>query len=180
MVAYLNGFPSRLAPKRRVWNAGKCCHVPASRGVDHAGYIIGFIRHAVKNHKVDSSRIYLMGHSNGAMMAYRFACQHPKAIAAIAVTSGPLMYEDCHPRGLKGVLHIHGKDDKRVPVAGKRNSRMKQFAFSSVAYTKRAMARAGVPVKITLLDGIGHNLDDIDDRINIAKTAWKFFRDKRR
>ncbi|MBU6476196.1 MAG: hypothetical protein KGQ70_09540, partial [Alphaproteobacteria bacterium] len=49
--------------------------------------------------------------SNGAMMAYRLACQLSDKIAAIAPVSGQRVFDDCRPKRPVAVLHIHGTAD---------------------------------------------------------------------
>lgn len=181
MIAYLSGYPIRLLPRRGVWNAGKCCGDAKKDNSDDVSYINGFIRHAVKRYKADHKRVYIIGHSNGAMMAYRFACEFPGRVAAIVTVSGTLMYDGCRSRGLGGVLHIHGAADTVVPVTGGR-PKGRPFAravHNSVAHSVRVMKRNGVPIKVRLLEEIGHSLVEIDDRVNLAKTSWRFFRNKK-
>ncbi len=180
MVAYLSGYPMRLLPRRGVWNAGRCCGDAKKDNADDVSYINSFIKYATRRHKADRNRVYLIGHSNGAMMAYRYACEYPGRVAAIVTVSGTLMYDGCKARGLGGVLHIHGAADSVVPVTGGR-PRGRPFAkavHNSVAYSVKVMRKNGVPIKVRLLEEIGHNLSDIDDRVNLAKTSWRFFRTK--
>ncbi len=178
MVAYMNGNPIRMLPRRGTWNAGTCCGSSEKENIDDVGFIKRFIRHAVRNHKADPKQIYLMGHSNGAMMAYRFACEHPGRIAAIVTISGTVMTKSCKPAGLKGVLHIHGRADRRVPIQGGEVPMRfgKVNNFTSVSKTKSIMKKYGVRFKFIPLEGVGHGLRDINSAVNIPDTAWKFFR----
>lgn len=65
---------------------------------------------------VDARRVYLVGNSNGAFMAHRYACEHPARIAAIAglvgaMRTGPSV---CSPAAGVSILHIHGDADTRT------------------------------------------------------------------
>jgi len=44
--------------------------------VDDVGYLMGPLDEMEDTWKVDSSRVYFLGHSNGGYMSYRLACEH--------------------------------------------------------------------------------------------------------
>ncbi|MGH1349374.1 MAG: alpha/beta hydrolase family esterase [Methyloligellaceae bacterium] len=179
MVAYMNGNPIPLLPRRGTWNAGTCCGTSEAENIDDVGFIDRFIKHAVRRLHADPGRVYLMGHSNGAMMAYRYACEHPRKVAAIVTISGTVMTRRCRPSGLKGVLHIHGESDETVPIRGGLVKRFrKENNFTSVSDTKRLMSKSGVPFKFIPLEDVGHGLRDINSAVNIPITAWRFFSTK--
>jgi polyhydroxybutyrate depolymerase len=58
--------------------------------------------------------------SNGAMMAYRMACD-TTVFAAIAPVAGTIV-TPCDAPGPLSVLHIHGLDDERVRYDGEQGS----------------------------------------------------------
>ncbi len=43
------------------------------------------------DYAVDSSRIYMMGHSNGGMLTHQYACDRPGRVAAFGSVGGPLV-----------------------------------------------------------------------------------------
>ena len=51
----------------------------------------------ISNYNVDTTRIYVMGFSNGAAMAYRVVAELSDKIAAMGVSSGQMLYEFCDP-----------------------------------------------------------------------------------
>jgi polyhydroxybutyrate depolymerase len=55
------------------WNAGHCCGKAASDNVDDVGFLAAAIEDVSARLKIDAARIYMVGFSNGGMMAYRFA-----------------------------------------------------------------------------------------------------------
>jgi poly(3-hydroxybutyrate) depolymerase len=72
-------------------------------------------------YKVDESRIYLMGHSMGAIGTWKIAPKYPDIWAAIAPISGngaPATLEKI--RTVPEII-VHGDADPTVPVAGSRN-----------------------------------------------------------
>ena len=117
-IVYPEGIP-RPGPFRiRTWNAGRCCDYAMNYAVDDVGFITTLIDQLVRDYKINPAKIYLTGMSNGAMMAYRMACEHPDKINAMASVSGALMTHSCHPSKPVPVLHIHSERDKVVPYHG--------------------------------------------------------------
>jgi poly(3-hydroxybutyrate) depolymerase len=166
MVAYLNGTEGnlRIMRDKRTWNAGDCCGIARRKNVDDVSYIRGVIEDLSRKYPVDRSRVYLLGHSNGAMMAYRFICESPGVAAAAVTISGPLMRNSCaNPDGLQGVLHIHGSQDDHVPVAGGSGTKAlaKRETYNSVEYTRGKLREKGVTVETEILPGTGHELASI-------------------
>ena len=102
------------------WNADRCCS-PAN---DEPGYIrdVDFmsivISNMEKNYLIDLSRVWVVGFSNGGMMAYRLACEIPDQITGIAVGGGAFTVGDCTPTRAVNVIHLHGEQDLKVPLLG--------------------------------------------------------------
>lgn len=100
----------------RFWAAAdSCCGV----GVDDVGYLDGLLDAVEAEVPVDPSRVYFFGHSNGAFMSYRFACEHGERVAAIATLAGT---EDVSPSCTVttpvSVLHLHGTADDTIAYEG--------------------------------------------------------------
>ena len=188
MVAYLNGNPGqrKIMKDKLTWNAGGGCCGPAGKtNTEDVAYIQGFIEDMIANHSADPEKIYLAGHSNGAMMAYRFVCEKPGMIAAMIAISGPLMIDHCDAPKLP-VLHIHGERDDHVPVKGGIGTRslMRDMNYRSVAETARIMTEAGASFNLKMVRGAGHSTDDIDkmlqkyDSMTLAQTISQFMETK--
>src|ERR1700676_2056590 len=95
IVAYLNGTRATrsMGADKLGWNAGGgCCGQPAINNVDDVGYVDGSVNYLAGKYGVDRSRIYGMGHSNGAMMTERLMCESKIYAPAVAI-SGPLNLE---------------------------------------------------------------------------------------
>lgn len=118
LVVYPNGTGARLLPNRRTWNAGRCCGQAVERKVDDVAFIHAMLADIASHHSFDRSRVYATGISNGAMMAYRLACELPDDIAAIVPVSGTLALNSCPGAKNIPVLHIHGGKDSNVPFKG--------------------------------------------------------------
>jgi len=66
------------------WNAGHCCGKAASDQVDDVGFVAAAIADVSARLKIDTDRIYMVGFSNGGMLAYRFAAERGDLLAAVA------------------------------------------------------------------------------------------------
>jgi polyhydroxybutyrate depolymerase len=120
IVAYPEGTGGRglKMRNRRTWNAGECCGPAVKQQSDDVGFIAAMIDDIAAREPVDLRRVYVTGMSNGAMMAYRLACEIPEKIAAIIPVSGTLAVDDCSKAKDVPVMHIHGDSDTNVPFEG--------------------------------------------------------------
>ncbi|WP_045876980.1 PHB depolymerase family esterase [Pseudofrankia sp. DC12] len=100
------------------WDAGNCCGAAASKKIDDVAYLHALIEHLEANYPIDPTRVLIVGLSNGGMLAYRYACEHPEDIAGIAVVAGSLEVPGCAPRTPVTVVSVHGGKDQHVPAAG--------------------------------------------------------------
>lgn len=116
IVAYPNGT-GRLKPFL-FWNAFDCCGYPLKRGVNDVRFISELIDFLVQNYRVDQKRVYVVGYSNGAMLAYRLGCELPEKIAAIGVIGGSMSGKEKPPDKPLSVIIFHSLDDEHVPYQG--------------------------------------------------------------
>lgn len=100
------------------WNAGGCCPFSIYDMVDDVAFFGQLIDALTGAYDVDESRIWVVGHSNGGMMAYRLACELSSRITAIGVAAGALMIDECAPGRTVSAMHLHGELDVVVPIAG--------------------------------------------------------------
>lgn len=117
--------------KIRTWNAGGCCGPSAKQNVDDVAFLKQLIDHLEQQYPIDPDRVYAAGHSNGAMMSIRLACELSNTIAAIGVQSGALEVPSCDPTRPVSVLQIHGSADANVPIGGGQGTN----SISRVDYT---------------------------------------------
>ncbi|MAY42480.1 MULTISPECIES: PHB depolymerase family esterase [unclassified Neptuniibacter] len=197
VTVYPNGTGLRFLKNRRTWNAGRCCGPAVKKSVDDVTYLSRLIDDLVLNYNVDPKKVYVTGFSNGAMMAYRLACEIPDKIAAIIPVSGTLAVEHCSRANSVAVLHIHGEIDENVPVAGGEGSRsvagVKHRSIkstmdmllahrgcgtptveeSSVVSKSRYECREGADIQLLLIKNAGHVWPE---EISPNKTVWDFAR----
>jgi polyhydroxybutyrate depolymerase len=104
----------------RFWNATDACCNLYGATVDDAAYLTDLIKVISTRYTVDTKRVYLVGHSNGAFMSFRMACDHADIITAIAALNGA-MWQDlskCRPSRPVGMLNIRGTADTTIAFAG--------------------------------------------------------------
>ncbi|GGN45288.1 hypothetical protein GCM10010109_79340 [Actinoplanes campanulatus] len=101
----------------RSWNAGPGCCGPATRdGVDDVAFLEAVVAETGRGVPIDPARVRAAGMSNGAMMAYRLACDST-VVTAIAPVAG-IVIGDCPSPAPVSVIHIHGTEDHSVPWSG--------------------------------------------------------------
>jgi len=125
IVVYPDGTPTRSGAGGRVWNAGGCCGVAdqAHEDVDDVAFVRALIGKLRASYPIDRRKVFATGHSNGAMLSLRLACELSDELAAVAVQSGVLFVDGCRPSQPVSVLEIHGTADENVPIDGGRGSR---------------------------------------------------------
>ena len=102
------------------WNATEsCCNFYGST-VDDVAYLTAILDDVALKYRVDPKRVFLVGHSNGGFMSYRYACEKPERIAAIASLAGANWNDEakCRPTTPFSVVQIHGTNDTTVQYGG--------------------------------------------------------------
>jgi len=105
---------------RRFWDAGPSCCNFDGKPVDHVAALGNLLERLKQSSRIDASRVYVGGHSNGAFMAHRLACERPELVSGIVAVAGtgPLSRAACKPPTSLRVLQIHGDQDPIVTYGG--------------------------------------------------------------
>jgi polyhydroxybutyrate depolymerase len=108
--------------RKRSWNAGggsggwRCVGGEAcATASDDVAYVDALLAEVKRAVRVDDTRIFATGMSNGAAMSHRLACERAEVFAAIAAVAGSnqaLGAPGCMPSQPIPVLHIHGTEDR--------------------------------------------------------------------
>ncbi|MEX1263868.1 MAG: PHB depolymerase family esterase [Actinomycetota bacterium] len=103
----------------RFWNATDACCGFGSDVADVA-YLTELIDEIATRTRIDPTRIYVAGHSNGGFMSHRMACDRADKVTAIASISGVTFADParCAPSAPIAVLQVHGTDDETVSFQG--------------------------------------------------------------
>jgi polyhydroxybutyrate depolymerase len=163
-VAYLDGtLEGRERANRRTWNAGDCCRTARDTGVNDVGYLSDVINTLIGQGLATPGQVFLVGHSNGAMMSFRLACTRPDLVRGVVALAGVLVIPSCANASGVRVLHLHGTRDPIVPVdGGGQGNRLADAPFRSVQQTDDALRAGGASVEVILVPGAEHEVASID------------------
>jgi len=166
IVLYPDGI--RAVPERpglQTWNGGYCCGPAARQNVDDVGYVRFLIDLLNGRFAIDATRVFAAGHSNGAIMAYRLACELSDRIVAIGVQAGSLGVDGCLPGEPVSVLHVHGLADTNHPVDGGTGTGVSGVEFRSGRVAVRTLAG---------LDGCdgGPSVEFVPSNPDLEATTW--------
>jgi polyhydroxybutyrate depolymerase len=100
----------------RTWNAGSCCGRAAREDIDDIGFVRAVLDDLDGVVARDPARTFAAGMSNGALLAYRLACE-TTLFAAIAAVAGTIATDTCLGQPTS-VLAVHGLADASVRVDG--------------------------------------------------------------
>lgn len=154
VVAYPDGalLPTRTGTKVRTWNGGGCCAPAMTAGIDDVGFVASVIADLEAATAIDRSRVVVGGHSNGAILSWRIACDRADLISAAVIVEGSLERPSCTPgRGVE-LVQIHGDADRLLPLAGGVGTGLSGTDFTSAAASQAMWTTAqhcGKPVRST-------------------------------
>ncbi|HEV2705182.1 MAG TPA: alpha/beta fold hydrolase [Pyrinomonadaceae bacterium] len=114
---------------------------------------------------IDPRRVYLFGHSAGAVFGLFMAALESEYFAAAAVSAGAMK---------KGNFPLLDEAERKVPVALFVGTRDPFFPLTDVRTTRDAFAERGYTVELTEVVGLDHNYYSRSSDIN-AK-SWEFLK----
>lgn len=115
-------------------------------------------------HAVDGRRMYLFGHSAGAIFALYLAIMESEYFAATAVHAGALT-------GNSDLYMNHAP--RKIPVAIWVGAKDQFFSLETVRSTRDKFKEHGFPVQLTEMPGHDHDYYSVAGNLN--KTIWEFF-----
>ena len=130
---------------------------------DDVGFLLAVLDDL--NGRIDGSRVYVTGFSNGAGMAFRFAAEHADRVAALAPVAGHSWVPDLQLSRQVPTYYLIGDSDPLVPLAGgtARTPWGKVEGRPSVANTLQRWGKAiGHPpgsalFPVRIIPGLGHH-----------------------
>jgi polyhydroxybutyrate depolymerase len=152
------GFP-------RSWNAGGCCGPAVRKGLDDIGRIVALLEEARPRYR----RVFLIGYSNGAMLATLIAATRADLVDGLGLVAGCIFGAPPIPVRPVPTIMVNASDDRIVPVAGGRALGFTLAALPATALARfwREANRSAAPVEVLRPATGGH-------RINPAKEIWAF------
>jgi polyhydroxybutyrate depolymerase len=105
----------------RRWNDGRRPPWRRADGTDDVGFLTRLAKRLVDDGFADPKRLYLLGVSNGGMMAFRVACEAPgtfTAYTAIVANMPANLTDRCRPRKGVPMLIMNSTKDPLIPWAG--------------------------------------------------------------
>jgi poly(3-hydroxybutyrate) depolymerase len=166
-VAYGEGIKAE-------WNAGSCCRGDEA---DDMQYLVDVVADVSRRLPIDRRRVYVVGFSNGGMMALRAVCERPDLFAAAGVMSGALtVHCAATPPRLTlpvRVRQFDGAQDETVPPDGSRSSPLAQSFLPLDAVA--AHLPAGSTFEATLVPGLSHHWAKPDNSpVDATDEFWQF------
>lgn len=116
-------------------------------------------------HPVDSHRVYLFGHSAGAVFGLIMAALESKYFAAAAVSAGAIKKEN---------YTMLDEAERKTPVALFVGTKDPFFPLKEVRQTRDAFVERKFEVELTEISGLDHNYYSRSEEIN--EKAWKFLK----
>jgi polyhydroxybutyrate depolymerase len=159
VVVYPQGLRGR-------WNDGRGF---ATATHDDVGFVRALLDTLGRELGVDSKRVYATGISNGAMFAYRLACDLPGSFAAVAPVAGALPAElvpGCTHAAPLSVLAFQGTADPLMPyLGGGAGQRRVLSAERSLGFWATLAGCTGTPVTTD-------EPDRVADGTRVRHTTW--------
>lgn len=165
-------FPAGTGRQERLtWNAGTCCGPAQAQGVDDSAFLLQVAEDAARGFGLAGDRVYLVGMSNGAMLAQMHALRHPDRVAAVATVAGLAEVRRFPARGAVPLLHIHGSADDLVPYEGGPGTGP-VAADQDFPPVDRVMAAFRLPQGL-LRQGRTTVIDPADDGMQVRRDVWE-------
>jgi polyhydroxybutyrate depolymerase len=114
LVAYPDGLGGG-------WADGRGATPSDTDGIDDIKFLSELIRKLTRDYKIDASRVFVTGMSNGGFMTQRIGCDLSSQVAAVGsvgATMGEITASHCDPERPISVMLIQGAQDPLVPIQG--------------------------------------------------------------
>ena len=152
-------------------------------GRDAVVHVPSTVAEIATRYGVDRSRVFGMGHSNGAMLTQRVMCETSVYAAAVPISGGlENGASSCPTARGKRIMAIHGADDQNVPVAGGRGAKgLSRVAFNSETATAQVWKDSGAEYDLQIIPGASHGVDSINAQLvktqsqSLAQKIARFF-----
>jgi len=110
--------PLHFLTNPQMWNAGVGASDTERPEIDDLAFLRSVLDDAIDHARIDMSRCYMTGFSNGAAMTYRYALTYPETLAAIAPVSGHFRLRGESLDRPVPMISLFGKRDPLSPFDG--------------------------------------------------------------
>ena len=131
-------------------------------GPDAIARLVDFLK---TQHKIDSQRVYIFGHSAGATFALMLSLFEPDYFAAAAVHAGALPA----PESFSPLFRL---SERKAPMAIWVGDRDAYFPLAMVQATCDVLKAGGFDIKLEVMKGHDHWYYGMGEKIN--EKAWDF------
>jgi poly(3-hydroxybutyrate) depolymerase len=136
-----------------------------STDVDPPAFFHAVVEQVGGQHAIDRGRVYLFGHSAGAVFSLVLALIDSEYYAAAAVHAGALQPDE---------YNLFQNATRKMPVTIWVGDRDPNFPLDLVNATKREFDRNGFPLEVSVIHNHDHNYYVISDDVN--RKAWEFLK----
>ncbi len=148
MVVYPNASIPKAGQKTG-WNAGFCCGSGWKNKVNDVGFLEALITQLRQKYGIAADRVFIVGFSNGAFMAQRFAAERPGVVRAVVSGAGTIGTNRTNGTQVRQsapvpMLLMHGAKDERVMYNGGTSPGDPEFDWISFADTREAWRKANL------------------------------------
>ena len=157
----------KIAELEGVILAGPDSRNSASWAIPEDGprFLRDLVEELKSKHQIDPRRVYLFGHSAGAIFGLMISALESEYFAAAAVSAGALKKEN---------YSLLDEADRKIPLAMFVGTKDPLFPVAEVRRTRDAFAQRGFPVRLTEVDGLNHNYYSRSAQIN--EQVWEFLK----
>jgi predicted esterase len=132
---------------------------------DPPSFFRSVLQHVSESRSYDSSRVYLFGHSAGAMWALQLGLLSSREIAAVAVHAGKIP---------ESALPLIDQAKRRTPIQIQVGSLDRFFPVDDVKVTVDSLEAAGFNPEFTVIQKHDHDYYSVAKEVNRA--AWDFLK----
>jgi len=136
--------------------------------VDGPEFIVRVAEAVAERYPVDRRRIYLFGHSSGAVFALLVSCWESEYFAAVSVHAGAFR------QPAEAVVVERAR--RKIPVQLIVGTRDPFFPVRIVRINRDYFSKNGFPVELIEIPGHDHDYYRISSKVN--RRAWRFLKDK--
>jgi poly(3-hydroxybutyrate) depolymerase len=132
---------------------------------DGPDYLHELVEELKAKYPVNPRRVYIFGHSAGAIFAIQMSLMESQYFAAAAVHAGALRPED---------MQLTDLAKRKIPISIQVGDSDQYFPLKDVRATRDALKQAGIPVDLIEIDNHDHWYYDKASTFN--RTAWEFLK----